>query len=405
MTQTVEALLCTRFAVRVRVARIERFPHFPHVSRCALEAAGGADGAAVPSTVIVRTLRDGPARSGVARLHNERAALEFLGTIGSTLAPRFIASDGERLLVSEDLGTHPSLLDLLLGDDEDAAHRGMLAFARGLGALHAQTVGRASTYRALRARLGPVDPAPDGFTAPGRLEAAWRRVRDASAQVGLPSPQGVDDDVAAVVHTLAEYGPWTALSSGDPGVVNCKIAGGAVRFFDFEAAGFRHALADATILRYPYPTGGPPWRLPLDVAGAAERAYRQELAIGWPAALDDALYERGIAAACAAWTTVRLERLPRVDAGPDRDNWSLVPPGWSARIPTRSRRRQLVAILETFIEAARRAGTLATFAAWCDSMVHALRTRWPETREELPLYPAFAGRARPSTSTLPQGQR
>ena len=35
-------------------------------------------------------------------------------------------------------------------------------------------------------------------------------------------------------------------------------AQGAVRFFDFVGANFRHALIDATVLRYLYPTGGPP---------------------------------------------------------------------------------------------------------------------------------------------------
>ncbi|CAA9280137.1 MAG: hypothetical protein AVDCRST_MAG77-4329 [uncultured Chloroflexi bacterium] len=388
MLETVEALLSSRFGAPIRVLRAQRFPHYPQVTRCALEAAGAAV-PDLPDTVVVRVLRDGPARSGVARLHNERAALEFLESIGSSLAPRFIAGDGERIFVSEDLGTHPSLLDLLLGSDAAAARRGLLAFARGLGLLHAQTAGRAAVYHQRRARLDPADDAPEGFTEPGRVEAAWRRVRDVAAQLGLPPPRGAGADVEAVVHTLTEPGRHVALSSGDPGPANCKIAGDSVRFYDFEAACFHHALADAIVLRYPYPTGGPVWRVPPDITAAIERTYRQELAAAWPNALADAHYNPGMAAACAAWTIVRLERLPRVDAGPDRDHWTLLPAGWSAPIPTRSRRRQLVAIVETCIASARRAGTLQAFAAWCDDMVHALRARWPEASEETPLFPAF----------------
>jgi hypothetical protein len=105
--------------------------------------------------------------------------------------------------------------------------------------------------------------------------------------------------------------------------------------------------------------------------------------------MDDAGYERGMAAACAAWTIVRTARLPGVEAGPDREPWPLVPPGWSGPMPTRSRRRQLVAILETCAASARRAGTLGGLAIWCESMVGALRARWPEATEALPLYPAF----------------
>ncbi|MBI3971552.1 MAG: hypothetical protein HY332_09710 [Chloroflexi bacterium] len=84
-----------------------------------------------------------------------------------------------------------------------------------------------------------------------------------------------------------------------------------------------------------------------------------------------------------------MARLPRVEAGPDRDPWPLVPPGWSAPLPTRSRRRQLVAIVETCIASARRAGTLEALAAWCERTVGALVARWPEAAEALPLYPAF----------------
>jgi hypothetical protein len=387
--QTVEAALSERFGTPVRLAGVEAFPHFPQVSRCTLGAAGGA----LPRTVIVRVARDprdSPARSGVARLLNERAALEFLGSIGSTLVPRFIAGDAAAgVLVTEDLGPHPSLLDLLLGDDREAAHQGLLAFARGLGTLHAQTVGRAAAHLELRAQLDPADSELEGLTASGRVAVSWRSVRGAVAQLGLPRPRGADHDVEEIARTLAAPGPYLALSSGDPSPVNCKIVDGAVRFFDFESAGFRHALLDATVLRYLYPTGGPPWRLPPEEAAQIEPAYRDELARACPEAGDNVAYERGMAAACAAWTILRLVRLPKVEAGPDRDSWPLLPPGWSAPVPTRSRRQQLVATVETCIASAQRAGTLENLAAWLESLVGALRARWPEAAEELPLYPVF----------------
>lgn len=96
-----------------------------------------------------------------------------------------------------------------------------------------------------------------------------------------------------------------------------------------------------------------------------------------------------MAAASAAWTIIRMARLPKVDAGPDRDPWLLLPPSWSAPVPTRSRQRQLVAILETCIASAHRTCGFEAFAAWCESIVEALRGRWPEAVEELTLYPAF----------------
>ncbi|MGI8968759.1 MAG: hypothetical protein ACR2GA_06620 [Chloroflexota bacterium] len=214
-------------------------------------------------------------------------------------------------------------------------------------------------------------------------------MQNAVAQLGLPDSYGVDGDVEEVARILSEPSIFLALSNGDPSPVNCKVASCTVRFFDFEDTGFRHALIDATVLRYLYPTGGPVWRLPPEVADTIERAYREVVAHSCPEALDDAAYERGMAAASAAWTIQRMVRLPRVEREPDRDSWLLLLTGWSAPIPTRSRRRQLVAIMETFVASAHRADTLEALAAWCESMVSVLRARWPEASEEIPLYPAF----------------
>jgi len=55
----------------------------------------------------------------------------------------------------------------------------------------------------------------------------------------------------------------------------------------------------------------------------------------------------------------------------------------------RSRRRQLVAIMETCIASVHRAGTLEVRAAWLEGIVTVLRGRWPEATAEIPLYPAF----------------
>jgi hypothetical protein len=368
--QAVEDALSARFGGRVHIAEVQNF--WPScVFRCTLQPSS----CTAPGTVIVRVSREGTARSGRTGLHNEQVALEYLTEIGSPLVPHFLAGGSAAgFLVTEDLGIHPSLLDILLGEDAEAARRGCLAFARSLGALHAQTVGRR-----------PVGLPVVHVSVAGH----WQQVQAAVAQLELPAPHGVDGDIEALARLLMEPGSCLALSSGDPSVVNCKLVRDEIRFFDFEGACFRHALVDAAVLRYLYPTGGPPWRLPGEIALQIESVYRTELAQVCPIVQDDNLYERGMAAASAAWTILRMARLPKVDAGPDRDPWLLLPPGWSAPTPTRSRRRQLVAILETCIASAHRARTFEAFAAWCECLVDALRERWPEAAEAIPCYPAF----------------
>ncbi len=367
--QAVEEALSARFGGSVGLVGVQHF--WPAcVFRCTLHSSSSV----APATVIVRIPREGAARSGPTGFQNEQAALAYLAGIGSSLAPRFLAGGSAAgFLVMEDLGSDPSLLDLLLGADPEAARQGLLAFARGLGRLHAQTAGRSEGLHLVHVPVA----------------AHWQQVKDAVAQLALPAPTGVDDDVATITRLLAEPGDCLALSSGDPSVVNCKIGNGNVRFFDFEAACFRHALVDAVVLRYPYPAGGPPWHLPCDIAIESESVYRAELAQVCSVAQDDSRYQRCMAAACAAWTILRLARLPKVDAGPDRDPWLLLPSGWAGPIPTRSRRRQLAAILETCLASARRADAFATLTSWLERLTDSLRERWPEATEALPLYPAF----------------
>lgn len=372
--RAVEVGLSERFGVTVGVVEARNIGP-SRVFRCTLWSSAGA----APGTVIVRI----PREEGADPLGREKAALELLAAVGSTLAPRFLAGGaGAGFLASEDLGPQPSLLGLLLGKDQEAAAQGTLAFARGLGRLHAQT-----------AQGSPAGRGPAGLPrAPSPVAEHWRSVREAVERLGLPAPQGVDRDVEEISRALTTPGDYLALSSGDPSVVNCQITDGFVRFFDFESACFRHALCDAAVLRFPYPTGGPPWRLPSEIVLRAEVAYRTELARACPDADADASYERGMAAACAAWMIVRLARLSRVDAGPDRDSWPLLPLGWSGPVPTRSRRRQLVSILETWVALSDRTRGFDALAAWGARLTDALRARWPEASEELPLYPAFEPR-------------
>lgn len=374
--QRVEDALSARFGGGVQISAEAQNFWPSYVFRCTLLQSSRS---AAPETVIVRVPREGTALSEATGLNNEQAALNYLTAIGSSLAPRLLAgSAAVGFLVTEDLGADPSLLDLFLGENLEAALQGSLVFARGLGRLHAQTAGPPQGCGAALPVVGV------------RVAEYWTQVQDAVVQLGLPVPHGVDRDIEAIVHLLAEPGNCLSLSCGDPSVVNCKVSSGSVRFFDFERACVRHALIDATILRYLYPTGGPPWRLPHDIALQIESAYRTELAQVWPVAQDDNGYEQCMAAASAAWTIIRLARLPGVDTGPDRDPWLLLPPSWSGPAPARSRRRQLVAILETFIDSAHRTDRFVALAAWCECLADALRGRWPEADEKLPLYPAFS---------------
>jgi hypothetical protein len=204
------------------------------------------------------------------------------------------------LLVLEDAGPGPSLADLLLGSDPDLAEQGLRAYAATLGRLHAQTAGRFASYLQLRAGLGPSNgqALPTAEQLPAEFETLASQMRG----IGVEVSSAARDEVAAVSDALDEAGPFFAYSPSDICPDNNRYLGsGRLRLFDFEGGGFRHAFLDAAYLRLALPTCWCVNRLPAALPAALEAIYRRELARGCPAVDDDQLFERGLAAASAAW--------------------------------------------------------------------------------------------------------
>jgi tRNA A-37 threonylcarbamoyl transferase component Bud32 len=351
------------------------------VARCTIEGDTGA----APGSVIVKARRpEDHVRGEPERLHNERAALEFLASIGSAAGPRLLTADGEAgILVMEDLGTGPALEDLLVGGDPSAAGRGLVAFAGALGRMHADTAGHAAEYYGLRSRLGPVDLASDRISILGNsIERSWSRLREIIAERPyLPTPNGAGPDADELLRVLSEPGPYLAFSNGDTCPANCRISARGVRFIDFEHAAFRHALLDAAALRFPFPAC-PCWsRLPEDVGRRAEDAYREQVARSCPDVLDRASYAHGLTAACAAWTIVRAVRLPKLEMADEPHPMHF------------SRRGQLLDAIDTTVSCSQQSRSLQCLASWLADIGDALSARWPHIASTQPLYPAFRSRS------------
>lgn len=387
VSRRVTRLLCEYAGTHVRIARrapvaegwSAQFGAHPWVTRCTIEGDTGA----VPGSVIVKVRRpEVHRRSEPERLHRERAALEFLTSIGSAVGPRLLADDDEAgILVMEDLGTGPALEDLLLGSDAPVAEHGLVAFAGTLGRMHATTAGRAAEYYQVRSRRGPVDPAFDRISILGiGIGRSWSQLREIVAdRPYLPTPNAVDSDVDELLRVLSEPGPYLALSNGDTSPANCRMVDG-VRFIDFEDASFRHALLDAAALRFPFPACACWSRLPADIGRRAEDAYRQELARSCPDVLDHASYAHRLTAACAAWTIVRAVRLPKLENADEPH-------------PLRfSRRGQLLDTIGATVRCSRQARSLQSLASWLADVGDDLRARWPHITSPQPVYPAFQSR-------------
>ncbi|MGW8881816.1 hypothetical protein [Streptomyces mirabilis] len=165
---------------------------------------------------------------------------------------------------------------------------------------------------------------------------------------------------------MSAPGPFLALSNGDAEANNILLhdSGPAeARLIDFEFAGCTHALTDAVCLYVP----GPAWLTVGNpsTTGLADE-YRHALALGIPEAEDDRRYGDGLAAACASWALVRLQRFALLDARSQGDHSRL----------------QLIATLEAAADTAQTCRALPHLTTWIRRIATVLRHRWPDADQD-----------------------
>jgi hypothetical protein len=313
----------------------------------------------------------------------ELAALEFLNTMETAIAPRLFGADASAgILIMEDLGPGSSLADSLLARDRDRARADLVSYARAVGSMHAWSAGRSREYAEIRARHGqsgsPMDP--DWIAAIARGTAPFLAV---SSQLGLPTT-GVTDEIDSL-------GPLMG-SSGHVGLVhsdlcpdNTHIIDGNCRLIDFETSGWGPAAMDVAYLLAPFPSCWCFASLPSEVADPALLAYRDQVT---NAGIDlGADWETALTAALAGSVVARGAAIGRA-LDEDRD--------WG----TTTIRPRLLTWLHSFIGAASRTGALPRLRSVAEAMHERLRLRWPGT--VVPDYPALA---RPGAvlAQLPEG--
>jgi hypothetical protein len=306
----------------------------------------------------------------------EAAGLELAGDSG--LTPRALAVAPAALtVVMSDLGTGPSLADVLLGDSAEAAETALLAWAAGCGQLSARNHGRRAEFEAILAgHLAGQEEQRHIAGLPDRVLG----VPEQAAGLGVDAPAGLTPELAAVAGAVASGGP-EVFSPGDICPDNNVLTSDGIRFLDFEEAGFHSVFLDAAYIRMPFATCWCVFRLPGPLADAAEMAYRRQVSATWPALADDAAWQAGVRLAVAAWTLSATSWLLRrslrgnVPMHPDR-------PAPRTRTLMRFRWQSLAAELE-------QTGELPATAALMRRLLTAT-DGWQA--EDLPIYPAFRPR-------------
>ncbi len=215
------------------------------------------------SRAVVVRLDLGGGETAIAKRPFERESftseVQALRVLPPDTRPVLLGSrDG--VLVMEDLGTGPSLADLLLSSAGALAERALESWARTVG-------------RALRATLRRGVP-----TAPVDLSDGLKHLVAVAGELGIAAPAGVEDDVRVIVDTLSGRSPWLAYCPGDTCPDNNRVFDdGTVRLFDFEGSGWRHAATEAAYCRAPFCTCWCVATLPAGVTDMMEGAFLDAL--------------------------------------------------------------------------------------------------------------------------------
>ncbi|MCX4750798.1 hypothetical protein OG455_35750 [Kitasatospora sp. NBC_01287] len=303
------------------------------------------------------------------RSFSSEAAGLALGLAG----PELLAADRDlRLLVLADLGAAPTLADLLLGSDPKAAELGLLDWARSLGRLAADSVGRRAEFAELLTRYDLGMPPGDGEPWAAKNAEELPAVLRAA---GVEPPPGLAAELAEV--GTAGRARYPGFGPGDTCPDNNLLTADGLRLIDFEAAGFESVFLTAAYCRMPFSSCWCVFELPPGLPARIERAYRSELLACYPELAEDAIWEAGMAQAVAVWT---------VDL-----TVGLLPRAVTADAPTHRTRRPVPTIRQVLRQRWERAAALPGLPVLGETMDRLLRgpaANW--SVPPLPGYPAFA---------------
>ena len=356
-----------------------------HVSRYHVVAGGPGD----VETVVVKhavarageqydpTATDGPA----VRLFNDWAGLAFLSecfaNADDSPFPRFIAGDGTNgLIVMHDIGAGKGLDHYLLGNDAAAAEECMTALFTTLGRVHAATCGKQARYDEIRDALGPRKPE----VLDEHIQ--WHREHPIKglAYLGVDVQKEFLDEIEECIKVLRDDGPFRVYTHHDPCPDNLLWIDGRVYLLDFEFSGMANAAVDMRYPRAIWPTCWCANRTPGPIIERLEATYRNELIQGCPAAAEDSLFYRQMAAGCAEAAMAMI--------GQDWMKWCIEK---MAKLGDFRVVQQMIARLEGFALVSEQHNQFPIMGAASRAAATSIRSRMPNDFRELPMYMAFRG--------------
>ncbi len=389
-----------------------RFIRYPSVCRLLVQASPLELGGSVIVKGVRRRANHSASQASYPApqwmFFNDWAGLQFLEqeALEAGCSPRLYAAEREpALLIIEDLNPLAHLGTYLDGTDAHEAEEALAQWGTALGKLHASTIGKQATFDAMRDTLAPRVPSWGWVSPWQRAPAVYHRLvesvpaaireqgfesfqwmlftlRQVCAFLALPLSSQTEAELECVVRALSSPGPFLAYTHGDPCSENCLFTQQGLKFVDFENGAYRHALFDAVYPRMCFPTCWHAKQIPLQVAVKTEQHYRDTLVAGCPEAADERLFAQALVHACAYWALLpcQFNALSRLTAK-DR-----------AWCPTRLQikmQQRIIVRFERLAQTTTETGYLERLGSLFQTLVAALRKRWPTQAYQLPFYSAF----------------
>lgn len=350
-------------------------------------------GLTAPTSIILKQLTEEGAQGidPTQRFTNECATLRFLTGLQERdeFAPRLIHSDpAARLVVLSDLGDHPTLQDLLYGEQNRSVEKRFAAWGVYFAQMQTATHGKEAEFEVIQRELNAVSPLCDAtLDVRGEIE----HLEACMAALHVDPHADFYAEVAAVEASIHDAGasPFRALCHCDAGPHNLLCMENRVTMLDFEFAHFQNGLMDVVGARMNFPQAYRGRPAPPGVIRALEMAYRSELAKSLPQAADDRTFNAALVSACAHWAlahTVGLWRgylKGRLEQGAAYDSQN----GITAN-SAMSFLRKVTGYLRAFVATSAEFDLLPGIRATMAAIINALETHFGEL-EPLAVYPAF----------------
>lgn len=310
-------------------------------------------------TVVVKRYPDGSSAA---------FAREVAGLAALDHTPELLAVDRVHgLVVMSDLGTGPTLADLLLGDDREAAWAGALEWVEAL----ADTLGRS------RGAVFAVDLSADEPSAAARTGA--RMLLD--DVLGLPADPALDAELDLIASLDHRDPASDVVSPTDTCPDNAIRTADGWRFVDLEGATVHHAAYDAAYAAMPFSTCWCVFDPPPGFTDRLLDRFTTTLGGHLPDLVREPGWTRSVDLASAAWILAMTGWLL---FGADEDRPRVGPPG----VPSPSYRQLLTTRWRWGADRLRStlpavAGLLGAAAAWADD-------EWGASAAPVGPYRAFA---------------